>query len=292
MQDIDPSPPTESHEIGPWVDNHCHLELQRGPDGAYAAMLQGPAHGDDHVAELVAGARSAGVVGMVTVGTDAASSQRCIELAARHDGVWATAGVHPHDAREGTDDLRKVIDGVLAEGGAAARSLVAIGECGLDHHYDHSPRSAQREVFAEQIRMAHELGLPLVIHTREAWDETFDVLDSETVPPRTVFHCFTGGPAEAERCLERGAHLSISGIVTFPSAQDIRDAVQRTPLERLMVETDSPYLAPVPHRGRPNVPAHVGLVGAEIARLHDVRVSEVATTTTATATAFYGITPG
>src|SRR5690606_5912792 len=105
---------------------------------------------------------------------------------------------------------------------------------GLDYHYDHSPRERQREVFAEQVALAHEMDLPLVIHTRAAWDDTFDVLDDVSVPRRTVFHCFTGGPGEAERCLERGALLSISGIVTFPSAQDVRDAVRATPLSSLM----------------------------------------------------------
>lgn len=246
--------------------------MQRGGDPAA-----------ERVGSVLAAAREAGVVAMVTVGTDAASSARALDLASRTPDVWATAGVHPHDAVEGTDELRGVIDG------AAAGSLVAIGECGLDHHYDHSPRDVQRRVFAEQVALANELDLPLVIHTREAWPETFEVLDAEGVPRRTVFHCFTGGPAEAAACLERGAHLSISGIVTFRSATDIRAAVEQAPLERLMVETDSPYLAPVPHRGRPNSPALVGLVGAEVARLLDRPVAEVARATTATAASFYGL---
>jgi TatD DNase family protein len=200
------------------------------------------------------------------------------------EGVWATAGVHPHDATEGTEALRRVIDDALGSG-----ALVAVGECGLDYHYDHSPRATQRAVFAEQVSIAHELDLPLVIHTRDAWDDTFAVLDDLSIPPRTVFHCFTGGPAEAESALARGALLSVSGIVTFPSAGELRDAVRAAPLESLMVETDSPYLAPVPHRGRPNQPAWVGLVGAEVARLHDVPVGQVAAATTATASAFYGL---
>jgi TatD DNase family protein len=140
--------------------------------------------------------------------------------------------------------------------------------------------------------MAHEHDLPLVIHTREAWEDTFAVLDTEGIPARTVFHCFTGGPGEAERCVERGALLSISGIVTFPSARELREAVQRTPLDRLMVETDSPYLAPVPHRGRPNVPAFVGLVGAAVAELHGQQVAEVARSTTSNAESFYGLDLG
>jgi TatD DNase family protein len=273
----------DDHTSGPWVDNHCHLGLERGDDGAYAAMGRGPTDDADRTGALLAAARAAGVVAMVTVGTDAASSRSCLELAGRHRDVVATAGVHPHDATEGTEELRQVVQEAREQGAP----LVAIGECGLDFHYDHSPRDVQRRVFAEQIGLAHELDLPLVIHTREAWQETFEVLDAEGTPARTVFHCFTGGPEEAERCLQRGALLSISGIVTFPSAQDVRDAVVAAPLDRLMVETDAPYLAPVPHRGRANTPAFVGLIGAKVAELHGVGVDEVARATTSNARAFY-----
>jgi TatD DNase family protein len=258
--------------VSAWFDNHCHLD------------------GEDDVEAVIADARAAGVGGMVTVGTDEASSARCLALAADHDGVWATAGVHPHDAVDGVDGLRRLVDAARS-GGDPGAAPVAIGECGLDYHYDHSPRPVQREVFAAQVGLAHELGLPLVIHTREAWDDTFDVLAAEGVPDRTVFHCFTGGPAEAERGLAVGALLSVSGIVTFPSAGDLRDAVARTPLERLMVETDSPYLAPVPHRGRRNRPALVARVGEEVATLLGREVDDVAAATTATAHAFYGIGP-
>ena len=271
------------HAHGPWVDNHCHLELERGDDGAYAAMGRGPTEDSEHTTSLLAAARAAGVIAMITVGTDAGSSRSGLELASRHPDVFATAGLHPHDATDGTEGVRRVVDEAFERGAPP----VAVGECGLDFHYDHSPRDVQREAFADQIRLAHELDLPLVIHTREAWKDTFDVLDAEGTPARTVFHCFTGGPADAEGCLERGALLSISGIVTFPSAQDIRDAVAVAPLARLMVETDSPYLAPVPLRGRPNTPALVGLIGAEVARVKGVEVAEVARVTTANARAFY-----
>ena len=142
------------------------------------------------------------------------------------------------------------IDGIEAL--LAEPEVVAVGECGLDYHYDHSPRDVQREVFAAQIALAHAHDLALVIHTREAWDDTFDILAAEGVPERTVFHCFTGGPDEARRCLDLGAYLSFSGIVTFPTADDVRAAAALCPLDRLLVETDAPYLAPVPHRGERN----------------------------------------
>jgi len=210
------------------------------------------------------------------VGTSAAA----LELASALDGVWATAGVHPHEARHGVDGLADLL---------AHPSCVAVGECGLDFHYDHSPRDAQRDVFAAQVALANERGLALVIHTREAWEETFEVLDAEGVPDRTVFHCFTGGADEADACLARGALLSFSGIVTFPSATDVREAAARCPLDRVLVETDSPYLAPVPNRGRPNQPAWVPLVGAAVAEAGGHDVADVARASWDNASAAYGL---
>lgn len=262
-----------------WVDNHCHPGIgARGAD-------------PEPIEDVLAEARASGVVAMVVVGTDVDSSRRCFASAQDHADLWATAGVHPHDATEGTAELRRFVEQVRGTEGSKAEKLVAIGECGLDYHYDHSPRPLQRAVFADQVALANESGLPLVIHTRDAWDDTFDVLDDVGVPARTVFHCFTGGPAEAQRCLERSAMLSISGIVTFPSATELREAVVSTPLDRLMVETDSPYLSPVPHRGRPNRPAWVGHVGARIAELHGVELAHVAGVTTSNAVDFYSLDP-
>ncbi len=160
----------------------------------------------------------------------------------------------------------------LAAGDGA---VVAVGECGLDYYYEHSPRDAQRAAFAAQIALAHMHGLALVIHARDAWDDLFDVLDAEGVPERTVLHCFTGGADEVERCLRAGMYVSFSGIVTFKNAADVRDAVARCPLERLLVETDSPFLAPVPHRGRTNEPSYLPLVGAAVAEVKGCAVDEV-----------------
>jgi TatD DNase family protein len=251
-----------------WTDDHCHL----GWDG------DGPAD-PVLVDRMVDDARSAGVDRLITVGTDRARSADAVAAAARHPGVvWATVGLHPHDAKEG---LAGVAD-LLGEPG-----VVAVGECGLDYHYDHSPRDVQRRAFAAQIRLAHEHDLALVIHTREAWDDTLAVLDGEGVPARTVFHCFTGGPGEAEACLERGGYLSFSGILTFKTADDVRAAAVACPLDRALVETDSPYLAPVPHRGRPNRPALLPLVGAALAAAKDTTAEAVAGATWATATRVY-----
>jgi len=218
---------------------------------------------------------------LVTIGTDAAHSAEAVALACRFPEVWATVGLHPHDATEGIEGIVGVLDG-------AGREVVAVGECGLDYHYDHSPRPAQRQVFAAQIALAHERNLALVVHTREAWDDTFSILEACGVPPRTVVHCFSGGPREAERSLALGAYLSFSGIVTFPSAAEVREAAVLCPLERLLVETDAPWLAPVPFRGKPNRPAFVTVVGAALARARGVEVDVVEEATGANAAAVFG----
>lgn len=243
-----------------WIDQHCHL-----PSGAEGRRLADEA-------------REAGVERLVTVGTGVEGSAEMIALARGIDGVWATAGVHPHEASSGIDGLEELL---------SAPEVVAVGECGLDFHYDHSPRGVQVDMFARQIGLAHRHDLPLMIHSRSAWPETFDVLDREGAPDRLVFHCFTGGTAELEQCLARGGFVSFSGIVTFAGADELRDAALACPLERLLVETDSPYLAPVPHRGKPNRPALLPVVGAALAELKGLEVEAFETTVWRTASSFY-----
>ena len=239
-----------------WVDSHCHLP-------------EDPAEAD----AIVDAARADGVEWLVCVGTDLATSRAAVAIASRRTDVLATVGLHPHDATRLADEW----DGLVEL--AAAPRVAAVGECGLDHHYEHSPGPAQAEAFRAQIRLAHELDHTLVIHTREAWAETFAILDGEGVPARTVFHCFTGGPDEAGECLARGAALSFSGIVTFKNADDVRGAAAIAPRDRILVETDSPYLAPVPHRGQPNRPAWVGAVGEGVAAARAESVRTVADAT-------------
>jgi TatD DNase family protein len=243
-----------------WTDDHCHL-----------------GHLDD-VGAALADAAEAGVARVVDVGTDLADSTAAADRAAEHDQVWATAGVHPHEARHGLDGIEALL---------ARDEVRAVGECGLDYHYDHSPREVQRDVFRAQVELAHRHDRALVIHTREAWDDTFAVLDEVGMPPRTVFHCFSGGEVEAERALAAGAHLSFSGIVTFPSAHDLRAAALVCPDDRLLVETDAPFLTPVPHRGRPNRPALVTLVGEKVAEIRGQEPAAVAAGTWANATRVY-----
>jgi TatD DNase family protein len=247
-----------------WVDSHCHLPA----DAAEA----GP---------ILERARGGGVEWLVCVGTDLETSRAAVAHAGRHDDVHATVGLHPHDADRLEDEWAALVE--LAND----PHVVAIGEAGFDLHYLHSPLEDQEAAFRAQIQLAHATDRALVIHSREAWDHTFRVLEEEGVPPRTVFHCFTGGPDEARRALELGTYLSFSGIVTFKSADDVRAAAELAPLDRVLVETDAPYLAPVPHRGSTNESAFVALVGAGVAAARDEPVAAIADATRATAAAVF-----
>jgi TatD DNase family protein len=249
-----------------WIDAHCHLQFEGRrptPPGAVARAVE------------------AGVERMVCIGTDLATSREAVRLAGEFPEVWATIGLHPHDASKLGEEWDGLVD--------LARSdrVVGIGEAGFDLYYRHSEPDAQEEAFRAQLRLAAERGLPLIIHSRDAWDETFDVLESEGVPDRTVFHCFTGGPAEAERALALGCWLSYSGIVSFKTADDLRAAAALTPSDRLLVETDAPFLAPVPHRGKDNEPAFLPAVGAALAAARGETVEAVAEVTRRNALAFF-----
>ncbi len=260
---------------GGWFDSHCHVQPPYGPDGV------------DAVDGLLDRARAAGVDRFVCVGTDLASSRLAVALADTHPDVWATVGLHPHDAGRLRDE-----EAALHELARTSPRVVGVGEAGFDLYYRHAEPAEQEAAFRRQIRWAGELDRALVIHTRDAWDDTFRVLVEEGVPARTVFHCFTGGPAEAARALELGAWLSFSGIVSLRNADDLRAAARDTPLDRLLVETDSPYLAPVPHRGRTNEPAYVTAVGEALARALERPVEEIRDATDANARTVFRLTAG
>jgi TatD DNase family protein len=289
-----------------WFDSHCHLQEEFAAEvgSAPETGARGNHEAGPHASALagaIARAAEAGVTRMVCVGTGEATSAQAISLVRemRHpdsvavaEGVrlWATIGLHPHDAIEGVDSL----DGLLAaelggDGSSLNRVVVAIGECGLDYHYDHSPRPVQREAFARQIELANRHRLTLVVHTREAWDDTLDILRAAGVPERTIVHCFTGGPDEARRCLDLGASLSFSGVVTFKNASEVRAAAALCPTDRLLVETDSPFLAPVPHRGTFNEPSRTPLVGATVAQVKGLPTATLAAGSTANALAMFSL---
>jgi TatD DNase family protein len=246
---------------GVFSDSHAHLTMEPfDPDRD----------------EVIARAREAGVVRVVTVSSKIGDAPACEALAGRHDFIHFTAGVHPHEAKSWTAEVAAQI-----RAAAQSRKAVAIGEIGLDYHYDFSPRDAQRRVFREQIVMARELGRPIVIHTREAWDDTLLILTEERAREiGGVFHCFSGGESEARRCLDLGFYLSFAGPLTFKNASDLREAAVYTPLERILCETDSPYLTPHPFRGKRNEPARVVLVAEKLASLKGLAVEAVGEATT------------
>ncbi|MBM3738789.1 MAG: TatD family deoxyribonuclease [Acidobacteria bacterium] len=244
------------------IDSHCHLD-----DGRFNSDREA----------VIGRALEAGVEAMVTIGTGDGPPdlEAAIRIADRHPEVWATVGVHPHDAA-------KSADGTMARIEELARhpKVVAIGEIGLDYHYDFSPRDRQKAVFGEQLDIANRLGLPIVIHTREAWDDTLAIIEALWSPAAGgIMHCFSGGPQEAARCVAMGFHISFAGIVTYPKAVEIQHAAAGVPLDRLLIETDAPYLAPVPHRGKRNEPAFVSHTAEWVAALRGLAVETVARTT-------------
>jgi len=239
------------------IDTHVHLDNTRF-DGDRDAMI--------------ARAREAGVEHFVTIGCDLSTSRAAVELADRYPFIYATVGVHPHEAKQigdsWYDDLRRL---------AQHKKVVAYGEIGLDYHYNHSPPKLQRERFREQITLARELRLPIVVHTREAQDDTIAILKEENAADvGGVFHCFSGDARLAKNALDLGFLLSFSGVITFQNATMLRDIVKTVPMDRILVETDSPYLTPAPHRGKRNEPAHVRLVAEKIAAIQGMTADQIA----------------
>jgi TatD DNase family protein len=248
------------------IDSHCHIA---GPEFA------------DDLAAVVQRARDAGVERALVIlaADDEPELARADEVAGRWPDVRFSIGIHPHAAGKFADDPARAARQVDACIDAQPLTR-AVGEIGLDYHYDFAPREAQQQVFREQIRLARRRRLPIVIHTREAEDDTFAILDDESAGDvGGVFHCFTGDRDMARRALDIGFHVSLAGIVTFPRALEVHQVAQMVPLERLLIETDSPYLAPVPHRGARNEPARVVQVAERIAGLRGIdraAVSEAA----------------
>ena len=231
------------------IDTHTHLDDAR--------------YNDDRDA-MIARAREAGVEAFVTIGCDLATSQAAVALATQHNFVYASIGVHPHEVKhisEGWyDEFRRLVKN---------KKVVAYGEIGLDYHYNHSSPKEQRERFREQIQLARELNLPIIIHTREAQDDTMTILKEEKASEiGGVFHCFSGDAWLAKDALDLGFYLSFSGILTFQNATMLRDIAKHTPLDRVLIETDCPYLTPVPHRGKRNEPAYVAHVAQQLAAIH------------------------
>jgi TatD DNase family protein len=245
------------------ADSHCHLN--------YDGLVE-------QQAAVLARARAAGVTAMLNIATREREWDAVLATAEREPDVWASVGVHPHEA----DEHRHVDTATLVERARHPR-VVGIGECGLDYHYDHSDRAAQQASFRAHIAAARESGLPVIVHTRDAEDDTAAILaeEMEEGPFTGVIHCFTGTGAFADRTLALGLFVSISGIVTFRNARDLQATAARLPLDRLLVETDAPFLAPVPHRGRPGEPAFVADTARFLAELRGEEPAALADATRA-----------
>ena len=250
-----------------WFDSHCHVHLcETGTP-----------------AEVVERGRAAGVTRMLTVGIDVASSRVALELARTH-GLFAAVGVHPNSATEwdaaALADISEMLD---------APEVVAVGESGLDFYRDHAEPEQQHVAFRAHISLAKSAGKTLVIHTRASIDEALHVLETEGPPSRVIFHCWSGDSDQMKRAVELGAFISFAGNVSFKSAEDLRVVATQVPAERLLVETDSPFLTPVPNRGKPNEPRNVAFVGEAVAATRSVTTTEIAELTSANAATAFGL---
>lgn len=260
-----------------FIDSHCHID--------------GPEYDADRE-DVIARARAAGVTTMLNVGTGDPNSgafERAVELAEKHEEIYAAVGVHPHDAKLFDDGAEQRLCDLVK----GSKRLVAWGEIGLDYHYDHSPRDVQRTVFQRQLKLARELNLPVIIHSREADDDTVSILREELsgYQHAGVLHCFGGSLQMALTAIDLGFYVSFAGNLTFKKAEDLREIARQLPLDRLMVETDCPYLTPVPFRGKRNEPARVVETAACLATLQGVEVSEVARITSENFARLFGVPP-
>ena len=245
-----------------FIDTHCHLDkLDSTPE------------------EAIIEAKQAGVQRMVTVSVDEPSLDFVSRMVQQFPEVYGSVGFHPHDAAELTEDLEQKIRKLALE----EKKLIAIGETGLDYHYMYSSAEVQQQVFSKQLQLAVELNLPVIMHSREAETDTLNILQEIPVPPLGVAHSFTSSFEMAKTLIEMGWYIGINGIVTFKNAEDLREVVSWLPLDRLLLETDSPFLAPTPFRGKPNKPAHIPAIATFIAELREISLEQLSEQTSANA---------
>ncbi len=249
------------------IDTHCHLDMRF----------------DEDRAEVIARAFDNGLEAMITIASDPPSNRAALEIARGNDNIYATIGIHPHDARLLDDNLKNELRNMARED-----KVVAIGETGLDYHYDNSPRDIQRDAFRWHLEFAAEMNLPVIIHSREADDDTINIL-REAMPPRAVLHCFNGSPRLLELARELGIYVSIAGPVTFKKAEELKESVKHVPDELLLIETDSPFLAPIPKRGKRNEPSYVEHTARAIATIRGVTFEDIARITTVNARRAFGL---
>ena len=252
-----------------FIDTHCHLDkLDSTPE------------------EAIIEAKQAGVKRMVTVSVDEPSLDFVSGIVQQFPEVYGSVGFHPHDAAELTEDLEQKIRKLALE----EKKLIAIGETGLDYHYMYSSAEVQQQVFSKQLLLAVELNLPVIMHSRDAETDTLNILQEIPVPPLGVAHSFTSSFEMAKTLIEMGWYIGINGIVTFKNAEDLREVVRWLPLDRLLLETDSPFLAPTPFRGKPNKPAHIPTIATFIAELREISLEQLSEQTTANAQRLFNFT--
>ena len=261
-----------------FVDSHCHID--------------GPEYDADRE-DVIGRAIDAGVVTMLNVATGDPNSgafERAVELAEKHEEIYAAVGVHPHDAKLFDIQAERRLLDLLRQ----SKRVVAWGEIGLDYHYDHSPREVQREIFRRQLRLARGVNLPVVIHSREADEDTISIISEELMSYERggVMHCFGGSLEMARSAIELGFFISFAGNLTFKKAEDLREVARQLPLERLLIETDCPYLSPVPFRGKRNEPARVVETARGLAGLHGRELEEIARVTSENFVRLFGVRVG
>jgi len=250
------------------IDSHAHLN---------------DPHYDQILSEVIIRAEQAGIEGIINVGYDIPSSYRAVELANEYEWMYAVIGIHPHYAEQVSEADIKELEQLAEQG-----KVVGIGETGLDYYYDNSPREQQKLVFCQHLELAKRLDLPVVVHSRDAAKDTLDIL-KEHAKNRCVLHCYSGSLETAEIYLDMGHYISFAGPITFKNANKIRRVAANIPLDRLFIETDCPYLAPVPKRGNPNEPAWVVYVAEKLAELHDITIDEIKTITMENTRRFFRI---
>lgn len=243
------------------IDTHAHLDDRRLREDIPALLRR---------------AKDVGVVGLITIGADEESSKNALDIARKYKNMWAAVGVHPHDAKSVDEGTMKRLEKLACD-----KNVVAIGEIGLDYHYDNSPRDVQKRVFREQMRLAHRVSLPVVIHDRDSHGDVMDILRQEKVKDvGGVLHCFSGSIEMARQCVQMGLYISIAGPVTFNNARKLQEVATNIPIDRLLIETDCPYLTPVPNRGKCNEPSYVRYTAEKIASLRGISLEELAQATT------------
>jgi len=252
------------------IDTHAHLDGERYEQDREAVIKR---------------ALQGGVKYIVNVGADLSSSYRSVELARLYPEIYATVGIHPHDAAELNEDVLEKIKKLSRE-----RKVRAVGEIGLDYHYDNSPRKVQQEAFRKQLKLARELGLPVVIHSREADEDTLKIIREARIEETGgVMHCFGSTLEMAQYYLDLNLYLAFGGVITFKNADELRGVVTEVPLDRMLLETDCPYLTPVPHRGKRNEPLYIKYVAEKIAEIRGLSVEDIAGITGRNAIRFYGL---